>query len=139
MQTYHNRSRSLISLEIVSSNNQLINYILELGIYCTDSLGVGVETKRIPNGFMSASTELDPDNAAFYGRLHNPEFSWTPDYEDKHPYLQIFLGNRTRTTAIATQGHPRKKWFAMQYTLQFSNDGVTWSDYVDRFHKTVVR
>lgn len=87
---------------------------------------------------MTASSELDSDNAASHGRLNNPYFSWTPDYKDRQPYLQIFLGNQTRITAIATQGHPWEEWFVMQYTLQFSNSGVTWSDYVKRFHDPVV-
>ena len=99
---------------------------------------MGVETAKIPDSFMTSSTVLDADAVASHGRLNYPDSAWSPAFEDEHPYLQIFLGKETQISGIATQGHPWEEWFVMKYTLQYSDDGITWSDHVDGFGDLVV-
>lgn len=108
-------------------------------MYCKDTLGLGVQDKRIPDSYLSASSELaDPDTAASEGRLNNQDYAWQPKYSDDHPYFQVFLGNLTMVTQIATQGHPWEEQFVIKYTIQHSADGQNWMNYMDSSGDVVV-
>lgn len=107
-------------------------------VYCKESLGLGVQDKRIPDSYLSSSSQIDIDAAPTQGRLHNQDFAWQPQYNDDHPYFQVFLGNLTRITQIATQGHPWEEEFVMKYSVQHSTDGLNWMNYMDSFGDVVV-
>ena len=46
--------------------------------------------------------------------------------EDAYQFLQIDLENVTKVTRIATQGSFDKNWWTKTYTLDYSQDGVTF-------------
>ena len=48
-----------------------------------------MEDYRIPDQYLTASSQLDTYAAASQGRLNNEGFAWQPSYEDEHPYLQV--------------------------------------------------
>ena len=48
---------------------------------------------------------------------------------DAYQFLQIDLANVTKVTRIATQGTFDKNWWTKTYTLDFSQDGVTFISY----------
>ena len=50
-------------------------------------------------------------------------------YTKEHQFLQIDLGNVTKVTRISTQGcHNRDRW-TKTYTLDYSEDGGTFTSY----------
>lgn len=101
-------------------------------------MGIGVQGKRIPDSSLSSSSQIDIDASPAQGRLHNQDFAWQPDYNDNHPYFQVFLGNLTMVTQIATQGHPWEEEFVMKYTIQHGNDGKNWMNYMDSYGDALV-
>jgi hypothetical protein len=109
-----------------------------VGAYCKETLGLGVQDKRIPDNYLTASSEIDSYAAPSEGRLHNKNQAWQPKYLDSHPYFQVFLGNLTMVTQIATQGHPWEEEFVMKYTVQHSADGQNWINYMDNSGEDVV-
>ena len=82
---------------------------------------------------ISASSQRDADHAAIGAILNfdadsNTIGSWSPNKDDKNPWLQIDLGGRyTRVTDVATKGG-NQKWVT-KYKLQYSDDGLTFRYY----------
>jgi len=95
-----------------------------------------MENGAILDGQISASSELDGDNAAIQGRLYfqataTKEGAWSAAQSDRKQWLQIDLGSQfTKVTRIATQGQNggHTQW-VRRYMLQYGNDGVN-------FHQT---
>jgi len=95
-----------------------------------------MESGAILDGQISASSELDDDNAAIQGRLYfqatgTKQGAWSAAQSDPKQWLQVDLGSQfTKVTRIATQGQNggQTQW-VRRYKLQYSNDGVN-------FHQT---
>ena len=51
------------------------------------------------------------------------------NYHKQHQFLQIDMGNVTKVTRIATQGTSDKNWWTKTFTLDYSQDGVTFISY----------
>ena len=45
---------------------------------------------------------------------------------DAYQFLQIYLENVTKVTRIATQGSFDLNWWTKTYTLNYSQDGITF-------------
>ena len=50
-------------------------------------------------------------------------------YDNQHQFLRIDLGNVTQVTRITTQGTFDKNWWTETYTLDYSQDGLTFIPY----------
>lgn len=54
---------------------------------------------------------------------------WSPDSEDRRPWLQLDLRDRLEVTAVATQGRWGSTDWVSSYQLQYSDSGRTWRSY----------
>ena len=101
---------------------------------CQEALGM--ENGAILDGQISASSELDVDNAAIQGRLYfqatgTKQGAWSAAQSDPNQWLQVDLGSQfTKVTGIATQGQNggHTQW-VKRYKLQYGNDGVNFKNY----------
>uniref|UniRef100_UPI00358F3622 EGF-like repeat and discoidin I-like domain-containing protein 3 isoform X2 n=1 Tax=Myxine glutinosa TaxID=7769 RepID=UPI00358F3622 len=66
-----------------------------------------------------------------YARLNEQGLvnAWSPDDEDKSPWLQVDLAREMRVTGVITQGAKRMfvQEFVMMYTLAYSTNGKSWT------------
>ena len=117
---------------------------------CIDALGM--ESGKISDSQISASSQRDGGHAASQGRLHFQETSrksgaWVATYRNNHQWLQVDLGisNRIATvTGVATQGrHYSNEWpwgqhrqWVTKYRLQYSDDGLNFQCYREQGQTT---
>ena len=100
---------------------------------CQDALGM--ESRAIPDGQISASSEWDSNHAAIQGRLNykpsgSKQGAWSAKTNDANQWLQVDLGASYATvTRVATQGRLGADQWVTKYRLQYSNDGVNFQDY----------
>ena len=109
---------------------------------------MGMESGKILNKQITASSEWNAHHAAHQGRLNFQEVvergvarksgSWSARKNDKNQWLQVdLLREEAVVTSVATQGrnkHPRwgahNQW-VKSYKLQYSNNGVDFEYYKD--------
>ena len=94
---------------------------------CTAPLGM--ENGAISDAQINASSQWDENRPARNARLNfkgNGTFGWTTLRNDQTQWLQVYLGNFSTVTGVATQGSPdnNKQWVT-KYMIQYSDDGVT--------------
>ena len=100
---------------------------------CQDALGM--ESRAIPDGQISASSEWDSNHAAIQGRLNykpsgGKQGAWSAKTNDANQWLQVDLGaSYTKVTRVASQGRLGADQWVKTYRLQYSNDGVNFQDY----------
>ena len=95
-----------------------------------------MESGRISDGQISASSQFDANHAAYQGRLHfqatgTLRGSWSAVRNDANPWLQVFLGSDSiLITGVATQGRNGYccQWVT-KYNLQYSDDNVNFQYY----------
>ncbi|XP_020615957.1 lactadherin-like [Orbicella faveolata] len=102
-------------------------------IVCASPLGM--ENGKIPDSSIVASSRFDQFRGPERGRLNektegNFKGGWVPYYYPKdYQFLQIDLENVTKVTRIATQGSFDINWWTKTYTLDYSQDGVTFTSH----------
>ena len=118
---------------------------------------MGMESGKILDKQITASSEWDARHAAHQGRLNFQEVyergvalksgSWSARKNNKNQWLQVdLLREESVVTSVATQGrnrHPlygaHNQWVT-NYKLQYSNNGVNFTYYKDeRQNSTKVR
>lgn len=105
---------------------------------CQEALGM--ESGKITDSQISASSRYNDNGSARMGRLYNQERSgaWTAATNDTNQWLQIDLGSYyARVTRIATQGRygVSIQWVT-EYKLQHSEDGVNFQYYREQGQTT---
>ncbi|XP_078346313.1 uncharacterized protein LOC144631689 isoform X2 [Oculina patagonica] len=103
-------------------------------ITCKDPLGI--ESGKIPSTSIVASSQYNQYWGPDRGRLRTvTEGSygggWAAQYSDKYQYLIFDLGKVTKVTAVATQGRSDANWMVTSYTLAYSVDGGSFTNYGD--------
>ena len=102
------------------------------------NLGLGMESRKIPDNKITASSELLVSTPAKNGRLnYTAGSSWCASTSDSNPYLQIDLQTLHIICAVSTQGNSQGDQWVQTYTLQSSTDGTTWTDYKEFGHVKV--
>jgi len=91
-----------------------------------------MENKEISDAQVSASSQLDENNAAVQARLNfkedgNKQGGWSALINDFNQWLQVDLGSYIRVTRVATQGKDGHDQWVSRYRLQYSNDGVSFN------------
>lgn len=88
-----------------------------------------MEDSRILDSQMTASSAYADTLSAFKGRL-NHDMAWAVRLKNVYQWLQVdLLNNSQHVCAIATQGlRPYDQWVT-SYSLQYSDDGVVFTDY----------
>lgn len=94
---------------------------------CQESLGV--ETRKIPDDQLTASSKLNDNLAPKFGRLYleeklpHQEGSWAALHNDTNQWLQVDLGSYyVKVTRVATQGRNGSDQWVTQYRLQYGDD-----------------
>ena len=90
-----------------------------------------MQSGRIRDGQISASSQYGTSHAANQGRLHlqasaTLHGSWSAEKNDAHPWLQVYLGSDSiAITGVATQGRNGccPQW-VLKYNLQYGDDNV---------------
>ncbi|XP_044165741.1 uncharacterized protein LOC114963329 isoform X1 [Acropora millepora] len=105
-------------------------------VYLIECQGaLGMESRTIKNAQITASSEWDQNHAAIQGRLNFQKSgikqgAWSARSNDKNQWLQIDLqAMYTKVTAVASQGRHQSNQWVTKYTLQFSNDGISFQNY----------
>ena len=93
---------------------------------------LGMESKRIPDSAITASSQLRQSHSASRARLRMQPAGWSAARKNKKQWLQIYLGAPYIISAIATQGLGRSKsrgeWVT-KYKVSYSEDGQKWKIY----------
>ncbi|XP_031562905.1 uncharacterized protein LOC116298543 [Actinia tenebrosa] len=95
---------------------------------------LGVQSKKISDSQMSASSELNAYYGAKYGRLHLQKSgriagSWTALRNNRHQWLGVDFGKVAKVTRVSTQGsHGYRQWVT-SYALEYSLDGADFKTY----------
>ncbi|XP_048245023.1 mucin-5AC-like isoform X2 [Haliotis rufescens] len=95
---------------------------------------MGVENYRIVGeSQLTASSEKDKAHGSIYARIYQgmDEFSgsWVPAPTDKTPWIQVdFLEPKT-ISGVITQGSGKDNGWVETYTVRYSFDGKTFTDY----------
>ena len=90
----------------------------------------GLESGAIADSQLSASTEFSTNHAAIQGRLNSTAGNnWAAMTIDTSQYFQVDLGQVETVSAVATQGgHNAAQWIT-SYIIQYSNDGINFTNY----------
>lgn len=64
--------------------------------------------------------------------------AWTSSVQNSLQYIGIDLGSFHIVTQLFTQGRQGSDEYVTEYTLEFSTDNETWSDYTNEFGITEV-
>lgn len=97
-----------------------------------------MENGAIADEQITASSQWDGYHSAVQGRLYFPEADgkaggWAARTRDTHQWLQIDLESKyTNTTTVATQGRNGANEWVTEYSLQYSDNGVNFSYYLDQ-------
>eukprot|EP00064_Thunnus_orientalis_P016191 superscaffoldBa00003156_g16254 len=83
-----------------------------------------------PSAFRSSSL-LSSSHAPGFAKLNRREGAggWSPLTSDRYQWLEVDLGERTKITAVATQGRYGSSDWLSSYLLMFSDTGHNWKQY----------
>uniref|UniRef100_A0A665XDW8 Contactin associated protein like 3 n=1 Tax=Echeneis naucrates TaxID=173247 RepID=A0A665XDW8_ECHNA len=95
---------------------------------------------NLPPSSFRSSSQLSSSHAPGFAKLNRREGAggWSPLTSDRYQWLQVDLGERTKITAVATQGRYGSSDWLTSYLLMFSDTGHNWkhsADCVDRLPK----
>ena len=98
---------------------------------------LGMESRIITDGQISASTIRNSRHVASNARLHNQASAnsggvWEPSKKNANQWLQIDLVTQLSVTRVATQGRPDGPHWVTKYHLQYSNNGSTFQFHRER-------
>ncbi|XP_022782671.1 uncharacterized protein LOC111323557 [Stylophora pistillata] len=109
---------------------------MRMELYGCETCGdpVGMESGLIKDAQITASTEWDANHAAIQGRLNflavpGKAGSWSARHNNLNQWIQVDLLAYTKVTQIVTQGRNAFAQWVTKYTLQYSEDGVTFEYY----------
>ncbi|XP_053293873.1 contactin-associated protein-like 4 [Pleuronectes platessa] len=86
---------------------------------------------HLPPASFRSSSQLSSSHAAGFAKLNRREGAggWSPLTSDRSQWLEVDLGERTRITAVATQGRYGSSDWLTSYLLMFSDTGHNWKQY----------
>ena len=104
-------------------------------------MALGMESGRISDSQISASSEYEDITAAAHGRLNFQEkgAGWAAVRQDANQWLQVDLNNEhTSVMSVATQGRTYQDHYqcVKSYKLQSSNDSVNFRYYREQGNAT---
>uniref|UniRef100_A0A4W6C9I6 Contactin associated protein like 3 n=1 Tax=Lates calcarifer TaxID=8187 RepID=A0A4W6C9I6_LATCA len=86
---------------------------------------------NLPPSSFRSSSQLSSSHAPGFAKLNRREGAggWSPLTSDRYQWLEVDLGERTRITAVATQGRYGSSDWQTSYLLMFSDTGHNWKQY----------
>ena len=97
---------------------------------------LGMKSKEIPDEAITATSIKDQYNGPERARLDkvmegSNKGGWEPLYNDLGQWIQVDLGNITKITGVATQGHHEWLHWVTEYYLSYSINGGPFLSYND--------
>jgi hypothetical protein len=89
---------------------------------------LGMQSSRIPNSRITASSIWDANHGAHLSRLQSAR-AWCVKTNNRYQWIQVDFGRATRVTKFATQGRKDNRQWVTRYTLSYSQDGAVFVDY----------
>uniref|UniRef100_A0A3Q3S276 Contactin-associated protein-like 4 n=1 Tax=Mastacembelus armatus TaxID=205130 RepID=A0A3Q3S276_9TELE len=86
---------------------------------------------NLPPSSFRSSSQLSSSHAPGFAKLNRREGAggWSPLTSDRYQWLEVDLGERTKITAVATQGRYGSSDWLISYLLMFSDTGHNWQQY----------
>ncbi|XP_028282631.1 contactin-associated protein-like 4 [Parambassis ranga] len=86
---------------------------------------------NLPPSSFRSSSQLSSSHAPGFAKLNKREGAggWSPLISDRYQWLEVDLGERTKITAVATQGRYGSSDWLSSYLLMFSDTGHNWKQY----------
>uniref|UniRef100_A0A1A8IJF7 Contactin-associated protein-like 4 n=1 Tax=Nothobranchius kuhntae TaxID=321403 RepID=A0A1A8IJF7_NOTKU len=86
---------------------------------------------NLPPSSFRSSSQLSSSHAPGFAKLNRRDGAggWSPLTSDRYQWLQVDLGERTKITAVATQGRYGSSDWLTTYLLMFSDTGHNWKQY----------
>ncbi|XP_054599173.1 contactin-associated protein-like 4 isoform X1 [Nothobranchius furzeri] len=86
---------------------------------------------NLPPSSFRSSSQLSSSHAPGFAKLNRRDGAggWSPLTSDRYQWLQVDLGERTKITAVATQGRYGSSDWLTTYLLMFSDMGHNWKQY----------
>ncbi|KAM9350204.1 contactin-associated protein-like 4 [Symphorus nematophorus] len=106
-------------------------------LLCSSSGTTGEEAcdsallSNLPPSSFRSSSQLSSSHAPGFAKLNRREGAggWSPLVSDRYQWLEVSLGERTKITAVATQGRYGSSDWLTSYLLMFSDTGHNWKQY----------
>ncbi|XP_060901413.1 contactin-associated protein-like 4 [Labrus mixtus] len=91
----------------------------------------GALVSNLPPSTFRSSSQLSSSHAPGFAKLNRREGAggWSPLTSDRYQWLEVDLGERTKITAVATQGRYGSSDWLTSYLLMFSDTGHNWKQY----------
>lgn len=104
-------------------------------ISCLQALGM--KNKKIPDSSITASSSWSANHGPDRARLDitkegSKRGAWSAKKNDKKQWLQVKLEKTSKITSVVTQGRQDYKQWVKTFTLQYSQDGLHFDDYLKR-------
>lgn len=98
---------------------------------CTNPKPLGMESKKIPDSRITASSVWDVNHAASNARLNfrHKSGSWSSRRNDQHQWLQVDFKYKATITHIIIQGRSRHHQWVRSYIVSYSKDGAKFRYY----------
>uniref|UniRef100_A0A3P9DC68 Contactin-associated protein-like 4 n=1 Tax=Maylandia zebra TaxID=106582 RepID=A0A3P9DC68_9CICH len=98
---------------------------------CTSSVCDRPLVSSLPPSSFRSSSQLSTSHAPGFAKLNRRDGAggWSPIISDRYQWLEVDLGERTKITAVATQGRYGSSDWLMSYLLMFSDTGHNWRQY----------
>ncbi|CAH3022884.1 unnamed protein product [Porites evermanni] len=110
-------------------------YGCSLGRQCNQPMGL--QSGRLKNHLVTASSQWDKYHAAFLARLHWQRRgrymgAWSARHNNRYQWLQLDFGRWAKIIRLATQGRQDTDQWVTQYYVKHSLDGMRFVDYQER-------
>ena len=111
---------------------RLITKISFAGPLCNRPMGM--QSGRIKNNRIIASSEMNAAHAAWLGRLNRARRgayrgAWCSKHNNHNQWFKVDFGRAMKITKVATQGQQDYSQWVTRYMVSSSFDGVHWSAY----------
>ena len=98
---------------------------------------MGLQSGRLKNHLVTASSQWDKNHAAFLARLHWQRRgrymgAWSARHNNRYQWLQLDFGRWAKIIRLATQGRQDTDQWVTQYYVRHSLDGIRFVDYQER-------
>jgi hypothetical protein len=111
-----------------------IGHLSILTVVGSSQRALGLRSGKIPNKYITASTTWNRYHAPWLARLNKRykrpySTAWCAKVNNKHQWLQVYLGQPKKVNGIATQGRRDASQWVVRYYITYSIDGVHYVPY----------
>ncbi|XP_047446526.1 contactin-associated protein-like 4 isoform X2 [Mugil cephalus] len=115
-------------------NKRVVGIIAQVALLLCCSYGTTGEAcdtslvSNLPPSSFRSSSQLSGSHAPGFAKLNRRDGAggWSPLVSDRYQWLEVDLGERTKITAVATQGRYGSSDWLTSYLLMFSDTGHNW-------------